>query len=120
MDLFNQHNYMLLEDECAICLDTNNQEINYTCIQCNKHFHKSCLSEWLKYTKNCPSCRYSLPENDFDPNIIEIFIIYNQINSVVLQYNNHNFIMVFSFIHLCIKIFLFLFTMFIFLYFCII
>ena len=67
---------MLLEYECAICLDTNNQKINYTCIQCNKHFHKSCLSEWFKYTKNCPSCRYSSPENDFDPNIIEIFIIY--------------------------------------------
>jgi DNA-directed RNA polymerase subunit RPC12/RpoP len=116
MELFNQHNYMLLEDECSICLDTNNEEINYTCIQCNKPFHKTCLSEWLEYTPNCPTCRYSLIEIEFDPSIIEIFIVYNQlsqINSFALHPINHNFILVFAFIHLCIKIAVLLFSIFI-------
>jgi len=116
MELFNQHNNMLLEDECSICLATNKEEISYTCIQCNNPFHKSCLSEWLEYTKNCPTCRYSLVEIDFDPHMMEIFMIYNQLsqmNSFVLHHTSHNFIMVFAFIHLCIKIVLLFFLIFI-------
>ena len=45
-------------------LDKNNKSnvvINEICIiSCNHMFHKKCILEWLKKSKNCPLCRKNL------------------------------------------------------------
>ena len=40
---------------CAICLDNiESEEDKYVIGHCNHSFHSKCLTESLKYNKNCP------------------------------------------------------------------
>lgn len=46
------------EDKCNICLaEWLKDEILITLPKCSHCFHKDCIIEWLKITKNCPICR---------------------------------------------------------------
>ena len=44
--------------ECSICVESLNDNIAIK-LKCNHIFHKKCLEEWLKKSKNkdCPLCR---------------------------------------------------------------
>ena len=45
-------------DECAICLEDNNNLDNII-FECNHSFHYTCYIEWLKHNNNsniCPTC----------------------------------------------------------------
>ena len=41
--------------ECAICLDTINDE--FKLLHCNHYFHQECIDIWLKNHNTCPYCR---------------------------------------------------------------
>lgn len=47
---------------CVICLDVintqtvNDQELPSE-LKCHHVFHKECITEWLKFKHNCPTCR---------------------------------------------------------------
>lgn len=45
----------IIEEECPICLSSNDVQIVLTC---GHHYHKMCLSEWTKNHSNCPVCRF--------------------------------------------------------------
>ena len=46
-------------EKCSICLEEMNKEIKQTI--CNHLFHKECIEEWIKNSKNsCPLCRKNL------------------------------------------------------------
>jgi len=56
--------------ECLICLEeiTDVTETQECLTQCHKHFHKDCLSKWLRVNRTCPHCRsissFQLQGND--------------------------------------------------------
>lgn len=44
--------------ECPICYyDFEEYPLSLSCPQCNKTFHKSCLTRWLEDKNTCPMCR---------------------------------------------------------------
>ena len=45
---------------CCICMDnfSCNQEVYW--LSCKHIFHKDCLSEWIRYKPECPTCRSSV------------------------------------------------------------
>jgi hypothetical protein len=45
---------------CSICLDKIENEKVY--LSCHHSFHSKCLTESLKYNKNCPYCRQEIKE----------------------------------------------------------
>ncbi|KAL9319565.1 hypothetical protein ACSQ67_011404 [Phaseolus vulgaris] len=51
-------------DDCCICLEELN--INCECYRmpCHHEFHLHCILTWLKTSRVCPLCRYSLPTLD--------------------------------------------------------
>lgn len=44
------------KENCNICLSTNMDEW-CEITNCNHHFHKECLFEWIKEKNTCPNCR---------------------------------------------------------------
>lgn len=46
-------------EECCICLDTNNTEL-WSMLRCGHKFHSSCISTWLHTHKTCPICRVDI------------------------------------------------------------
>eukprot|EP00111_Clytia_hemisphaerica_P022314 TCONS_00065586-protein len=47
------------EETCAICLDelTRKQPIK---LDCNHHFHNSCIMKWLRQSDQCPLCKQTV------------------------------------------------------------
>jgi len=71
------------DTECAICLEEANVDININTdiesgqtealndvwleLECKHKYHKSCITEWLKYSTLCPYCKRSvMPNNDIN------------------------------------------------------
>ena len=44
-------------NECCICLNQINRKEKIIILPCKHYFHKSCLLEWYKKSKSCPTCR---------------------------------------------------------------
>ena len=44
-------------DECAICLETFEEDENIIQLNCNHIFHLQCIDDWLQIQENCPVCR---------------------------------------------------------------
>jgi hypothetical protein len=42
---------------CSICLESNELNHEYSELDCNHIFHKSCLDKWLTVNNTCPLCR---------------------------------------------------------------
>ncbi len=46
------------EEDCLICFDVIEQDINrVNCPDCKKHIHKECMEIWLSRNNNCVHCR---------------------------------------------------------------
>ena len=45
-------------EECSICLDTNNKVWIKT--KCNHAYHEECFKDWIQISKSCPICREQL------------------------------------------------------------
>lgn len=48
-----------LNEECCICLDTNNIQ-SWSFLPCGHKFHSSCVSTWLVNHQTCPVCRCNI------------------------------------------------------------
>ena len=48
-----------LNEECCICLDTNNIQ-SWSFLPCGHKFHSSCVSTWLFTHQTCPVCRCNI------------------------------------------------------------
>lgn len=44
------------EDDCPICLEEYAYENPEITLQCNHHFHLSCIYEWMERSHSCPVC----------------------------------------------------------------
>ena len=57
-----------LSDICNICYEPlqRNDSIK---TPCNHTFHKDCICSWLKRKNTCPSCRATIPQNNWCPNL---------------------------------------------------
>jgi len=49
-----------LKPICSICLQDIEYRKRYYQLECKHFFHTKCLSEWVKYKKECPGCRHSI------------------------------------------------------------
>lgn len=52
--LFNEND---TEEMCPICFSDFVIGENVKIINCKHLFHSDCLIEWLKYKKQCPTCK---------------------------------------------------------------
>ena len=43
-------------DECSICMDTDNNS-EWSILPCGHKFHGQCISQWLRSNQTCPICR---------------------------------------------------------------
>ncbi len=48
------------EDNCPICLDTLQSDIDVISTKCKHKFHKKCLAVSLERSDNCPICRRTI------------------------------------------------------------
>ncbi|ESW18160.1 hypothetical protein PHAVU_006G018000 [Phaseolus vulgaris] len=48
-------------DDCCICLEELNINCECYTMPCHHEFHLHCILTWLKTSRVCPLCRYSLP-----------------------------------------------------------
>jgi len=46
---------------CPICLCNNDSECYETI--CKHNYHRRCITEWLKFSSTCPTCRKEIPIN---------------------------------------------------------
>ncbi|KAJ4974941.1 hypothetical protein NE237_008115 [Protea cynaroides] len=46
--------------ECCICLTPYEDGAELHTLQCNHHFHASCIVKWLKINATCPLCKYNI------------------------------------------------------------
>lgn len=53
------------ENTCPICLN-NSSSNEYIKTPCGHVYHLFCLSEWMKESHDCPTCRRELPAIDAD------------------------------------------------------
>ncbi|XP_020095566.1 E3 ubiquitin-protein ligase At3g02290-like isoform X2 [Ananas comosus] len=44
------------EDDCPICLEEYTSENPRIILQCNHHYHLSCIYEWMERSQACPIC----------------------------------------------------------------
>lgn len=51
---------------CAVCKDEFNTEEECLIMPCDHFFHEGCLIPWLKLRNSCPVCRFELPTDDED------------------------------------------------------
>ncbi|ESW18159.1 hypothetical protein PHAVU_006G017900 [Phaseolus vulgaris] len=51
-------------DDCCICLEELNINCECYTMPCHHEFHLHCILTWLKTSRVCPLCRYSLPTLD--------------------------------------------------------
>ncbi|XP_008806229.2 E3 ubiquitin-protein ligase Praja-1-like [Phoenix dactylifera] len=49
------------ENECSICLEEFEFEMEVTRMPCKHVFHGGCLTRWLERSHICPLCRYEMP-----------------------------------------------------------
>lgn len=70
--------------DCLICLDEIiNEEDDQECeLQCHTHFHKSCLSKWLKINKTCPHCRSISSFALFSENLNNVHNLWEKIQRI--------------------------------------
>lgn len=52
-----KENDVLLNTECAICLDKYEIGKYKRELKCKHIFHKKCVDKWIKKNENCPVCR---------------------------------------------------------------
>jgi hypothetical protein len=43
---------------CAICLDDQKINENWSILNCAHEFHNKCISDWLQRDNTCPTCRH--------------------------------------------------------------
>ncbi|XP_073116226.1 E3 ubiquitin-protein ligase MPSR1-like [Elaeis guineensis] len=48
------------ENECSICLEEFEFEMEVIQLPCKHIFHGGCLTQWLENSHLCPLCRYEL------------------------------------------------------------
>jgi hypothetical protein len=48
-----------IDDDCPVCFDKL-EHTNYICKQCKNSIHHSCIREIVKFSTNCPLCRFKL------------------------------------------------------------
>lgn len=48
------------DQECAICLNSQDGELQWRQLSCGHCFHEPCLLEWLAKARQCPVCRLDL------------------------------------------------------------
>lgn len=53
-------------DSCSICLENYTEESECKMLSCHHLYHSSCISEWLKISKECPVCK-SNHESEQEP-----------------------------------------------------
>lgn len=53
-----KNNEVILNEECSICLDTNEKAWIKT--TCNHAYHEECFKDWIKINKSCSICRKQL------------------------------------------------------------
>ncbi|CAK90316.1 unnamed protein product (macronuclear) [Paramecium tetraurelia] len=59
------------QDDCTICLQKLNDELEVRQTCCHHNFHSLCIKEWLKNNKKeCPVCRSNLVPKDGNINTI--------------------------------------------------
>ncbi len=57
-DAFLNSNRDVKEEECPICFDEIEQNVNrLNCPECKKHVHKECMEIWLSRNSSCVHCR---------------------------------------------------------------
>ena len=56
-------------NECSICLNLLNNNIEIHNLKCNHSFHIFCVYDWIKKKKSCPLCRKSITTYNY--NIIQ-------------------------------------------------
>lgn len=52
------------DNKCSICLQDNNKE--KTILDCEHHFHVSCIEEWKRRSDTCPICRKKISIKKFE------------------------------------------------------
>ncbi|CAD8141460.1 unnamed protein product [Paramecium octaurelia] len=57
--IFKKYPQILDFSQCAICLDTFNQEQQVRVTYCQHVFHSKCFDAWIKKNSSCPICRSS-------------------------------------------------------------
>ncbi|KAL2482956.1 zinc finger protein [Forsythia ovata] len=54
-----------LEDsECCICLYKYVDGVELCRLPCNHHFHRKCISKWLRINATCPLCKFNILRGD--------------------------------------------------------
>ena len=51
------------DDICSICLNEFKRGETVCKLNCNHHFHKSCIAEWFNKNSTCPICKLNISEN---------------------------------------------------------
>ncbi|KAJ8505907.1 hypothetical protein OPV22_006793 [Ensete ventricosum] len=52
--------------ECSVCLETMGRGEEVCRMPCSHVFHACCLRQWLRLSRLCPLCRFSLTADDGD------------------------------------------------------
>ena len=64
---------------CSICIDTRENNKDFSCSQCKNSFHQDCINQWINTSKNptCPICRYKFQNDDdyFDYELEHLIVL---------------------------------------------
>lgn len=78
--------------DCPICAELYKDYDQITVlVRCKHMFHKACIDEWLKYKRECPTCKMPLLDNAIIQKIVTMCTLNYFCNCLNSQQFNHAF-----------------------------